>query len=118
MQRTQHPACIMTSQSHFEIFNLAHSARDSQPTFPDFLCLPIELRPNLIRVHLSTRTEGSSIQEARTIKERYCATVNGHQVLSKLWQVNREARKVALRFYRIHLPCMLRWGVPHDNATV
>ncbi|KAF2176952.1 hypothetical protein K469DRAFT_721140 [Zopfia rhizophila CBS 207.26] len=38
----------------------------------------------------------------------YTATVRGFQAHSKLLRVNSESRKVALRFYRVHIPCYLR----------
>ncbi|KAK1750329.1 hypothetical protein QBC47DRAFT_418109 [Echria macrotheca] len=42
---------------------------------------------------------------------RYVATVHhGRFLHSKLLRVNREARRVALRFYRVHMPCWLLRG--------
>ena len=50
-------------------------------------------------------------QETETVastskSERYRAYVEGYQVLSKLLQVNCEAREAALEFYRVPLPCL------------
>jgi len=47
----------------------------------------------------------------------YVATVqHGRFMHSKLLRVNREARRVALRFYRVHIPCWLR-AVSRQNSS-
>lgn len=46
----------------------------------------------------------------------YTATVDGSQIHSKLLHINRESRSVALKFYRVHLPCYFETkNSPHSG---
>jgi hypothetical protein len=51
----------------------------------------------------------------------YSATVKGYRLYTKLLRINRESREVALRFYRVYIPCYLQthmegWG--RSTATM
>jgi hypothetical protein len=107
-------------QPHLQIFTppTTHGDESYFHRFPE---LPIELRQKiwrhslqrerLIRIRLVPEPNAKS-----TIgNERYTATVNGHQVLSKLLRVNREPREAALGFYRVHIPCRFA-GIRKDVA--
>ncbi|KAF2671522.1 hypothetical protein BT63DRAFT_477992 [Microthyrium microscopicum] len=82
-----------------------------QAKFHSFPKLPTEIRLMIWR---------HSLQGQRVIRihlEGFPTrwTVDGHQVLSKLFRVNREARWAALRFYRVHLACHLKQAGRNDG---
>lgn len=106
---------------------LSTSGSAEDPTFPLFPFLPKELRlqiwesavprERLIRVSLKQhrgRRYELAAAEPRYLQrnalrkpisgERYRASVEGHKLNSKFLSVDSEAREVALRFYRIHIP--------------
>ena len=120
------------SQPHLQIFNnIWKNAPRKQSGFACFASLPTELRQQIwlcslqrermIRVAMrpSTRDQATTFI-LRSTDTPYVAVVEGHQTLSKLLRVNREARQAALRFYRVHFPCMLRdehTGKKQEKAT-
>jgi hypothetical protein len=119
----------MSSQPHLQIFNYIQTPCDEESKFHRFPQLPLEIRQmiwlyslqreRIIRLYLEEFIDLPSTQEAEDATNksaRYCVSVNGYQVLSKLLRLNRESRDVALRFYRVHFPCILRRG-PLSNET-
>lgn len=99
--------------------SVLNEKHDEDHYFPQFSLLPWELRHQIwtcalqrrrmIRVDLAVAEPNTlTEQEAKETKYgRSTLYVNGFRVLSKLLRVNSEARKAALEFYRVHLPCVL-----------
>jgi hypothetical protein len=113
-----------------------HSPPHQQPFIPDqvqtdrsnFHCFPLlpkELRQQIwesalqrsriIHLHLkdpsivpAPMTDAAEMSRLASNGERFWATADGHQTLSKMFRVNREAREAALSFYRVRFPCWLR----------
>jgi hypothetical protein len=119
----------MSPKSHLQILNADRATHNNESTFTLFPLLPTELRLKIWRHSLQRRRiikvflraerlfhpEQTTTQETESTTpgskiERYRAYVNGWQTLSKLMRVNCEAREAALEFYRVHLPCWLRYG--------
>ncbi|KAF2667828.1 hypothetical protein BT63DRAFT_426674 [Microthyrium microscopicum] len=126
----------MDTQPHLKIFNTPqkHDAR-----FPLFTKLPPEIRfmiwqcalqrNRIIKLSLRPLSVADGADTGSYIDgtERYHLIVNGIQLQSKIFQVNRESREAALVFYRVHLPCqfpfkprekdIMKWaqGVFHYN---
>lgn len=51
--------------------------------------------------------------------EEYIIILCERQAISKLFRVNLESRKAALRFYRVHLPCRWAWeGRVEENGML
>jgi len=122
----------MSSQPHLQIFRGSQPAGDEESNFSHFGLLPKEIRlkiwrhslqrQRIIKIHLKPQTNHTGNQEAESTgsasnKERYCAVVKGYQLLSKLFRVSGEAREVALKFYRVQLPCMLTRGAWGQETT-
>ena len=122
----------MSSQPHLQIFTSGPITHKGDSNFPLFSLLPQELRlkiwrhglerQRIIKVHLERQTEQTAHQAAESTgsaskRERYCAVVDGYQVLTKLLRVNSESREAALEFYRVHLPCTLTGGSTGEGTT-
>ena len=122
----------MSSQPHLQIFTSGRPTHDEQLSFSFFSLLPKELRLNtwrhalqrqrILNLHIKSRTEQTVTQTAKiteftTKRERYCAVVDGCQVLSKFLRVNRESREEALKFYRVHLPCRFTDAAAGEGKT-
>ncbi|KAI1485560.1 hypothetical protein F5X96DRAFT_659429 [Biscogniauxia mediterranea] len=120
---------MMASQSRPQVFARApHHTSGQDVRFPLFPQLPTELRlkiwqlsllerQRLIKVHLMSRTIMDLLLIAHRNEEPepdshhgenspyYCAIVDGAPMRSKLMRVNAEARRQALAFYRVRIPC-------------
>jgi hypothetical protein len=48
----------------------------------------------------------------------YCVFVEGYQLMSKLLRVTRESREVALKFYRVHIPCKFITTEPEERTII
>ncbi|KAI1113226.1 hypothetical protein F5Y14DRAFT_442060 [Nemania sp. NC0429] len=100
-------------------FPVLNDSYEQEYSFPRFNSLPWELRNmvwnfalqrrRLIRVSLKRKEpRGPTEEQARAVRYgRPFLHVHGYQLLSQLLRVNSEARRAALAFYRVHLPCML-----------
>ncbi|TGJ81452.1 hypothetical protein E0Z10_g7324 [Xylaria hypoxylon] len=107
--------------------SLLNKEYNEDHVFPQFVLLPWELRNQvwkyalqkrrMIRVSLKERQpDDITEQESRDIKYGRCSLfINGSQLFGKLLRVNSEARKAALEFYRVQLPCVLTH--PGSNDT-
>ncbi|RSL81260.1 hypothetical protein CEP52_017234 [Fusarium oligoseptatum] len=113
-----------SSNEHLQIFTLP-----PQPTatFPLFPCLPVDVRyliweqalshERLLRIALELVTidENKSVKRKKTHDrlykpgEEYHIVLKERQAISKLFHVTSESRRVALSFYRVHLPCRYEW---------
>jgi hypothetical protein len=106
--------------SNDQSFRLLNQSYNDKRDFPQFSLLPWELRDQvwrsalqkkrLIRVTLKQK-QPDDITERESRDIQYGGSslfVDGFQLLSKLLRVNSEARNVALAFYRVRLPCVLR----------
>lgn len=118
----------MAIESEIAVLNSTMKATSQERTFHLFPSLPKELRldiweeavprERLIRVYLSLLKEREDKLPPRYLKKnhlgnpisgpRYKAVAEGHQINSKFLCVNKEAREVALAFYRVHMPFSLR----------
>ncbi|KAF2972780.1 hypothetical protein GQX73_g828 [Xylaria multiplex] len=112
---------MMTSLivSEGQSLGLLNKEYNEDHVFPQFVLLPWELRNQvweyalhkrrLIRVTLKEgQPNDITEQESSDIKYGRCSLfINGSQLFSKLLRVNSEARKAALKFYRVRLPCVL-----------
>ena len=122
----------MSSQPHLQIFTSSRTTHDEESNFPLFPLLPQEIRlkiwrhslqrQRIIKLHLKGRTEQTVTQAAESTgsaskSERYCAVVDGYQVLSKLLRVNSESREAALEFYRVRLPCRFTGRATREGTT-
>ncbi|KAL9627972.1 MAG: hypothetical protein Q9164_007432 [Protoblastenia rupestris] len=122
----------MSSQLHLQIFISGQTTHDEESSFSFFPLLPNELRLNIwrhalqrqriINLHIKSRTEQTASQAAEITefagkRERYCAVVDGCQVLSRFLRVNRESREEALKFYRVHLPCSFTNAAVGEGTT-
>ena len=122
----------MSSQPHLKIFTSGQITHDERSNFPLFLLLPQEIRlkiwrhslqrQRIIKLHLECQTEQTATEAAERTgfaskSERYCAVVDGYQVLTKLLRVNSESREAALNFFRVHLPCSLVGGATGEGTT-
>lgn len=99
--------------------SLLNPKYDEDYRFPQFALLPWELRNQvwgfalrkrrLLRLCITERhPEGLEEHESRSIRYGRCSLLaDGYQAFSKLLSVNSEARKAALEFYRVQLPCVL-----------
>ncbi|KAH7372233.1 hypothetical protein BKA66DRAFT_468449 [Pyrenochaeta sp. MPI-SDFR-AT-0127] len=104
---------------------------DSEQSFEFFQMLTIELRLSiweyavqqnrLLKVDIEPSNTAADAPAYSTTNKfnkvvsgsAYTITVQGFHCHSNLLRVNREARKVALRFYRVQIPCYLQMcGVP------
>ncbi|KAI0535546.1 hypothetical protein GGR58DRAFT_439822 [Xylaria digitata] len=105
--------------SEGQSISLLNKEYNEDHVFPQFVLLPWELRNQvweyalrkrrMIRVSLREgQPDDITEQESRDIKYGRCSLfINGSQLFSKLLRVNSEARKAALEFYRVRLPCVL-----------
>ncbi|KAI1069852.1 hypothetical protein LB507_007912 [Fusarium sp. FIESC RH6] len=100
----------MSSQQYLEIFN---PAPKSYPDFHQFSRFPAEIRclvweqalshERWVRVKLEPGLRDSDVEDAP--KPDYEIYVHMDTKISKLFRITRESRRVALRFYRVQLPC-------------
>ncbi|KUI70892.1 hypothetical protein VM1G_06413 [Cytospora mali] len=115
----------MASEANTSVLNSIMKVTPQHATFHPFPSLPKELRlqiweeavprERLIRVSLTIPGERQVDPPPRWLEKnhlgkpisgpRYRALAEGHQLNSKFLRVNKEAREVALAFYRVHLPC-------------
>lgn len=122
----------MPSQPHLQVFNPDRSAQDGEPHFHLFNQLPTEVRlkiwgralekQRIINVQLSGPPEQweTGIEDgvdSSGDSGRYCAYVDGYQLMSKFLRVTSESREVALKFYRVRLPCRLTIE-PNDTEEI
>lgn len=116
----------MTPSQHLQIINPGY-CRGKDVLFSQFSRLPTELRfriwrlsaerHRLLELELGVKAPSDSVEAPpysntnalnKLISGRnYTITVRGFQLYSKLLRVNSESRGVALRFYRVHIPCYL-----------
>ena len=121
---------IMSLPSHLQMINAPTTGQENCELFPSFRLLPKELRLKIwrhamqrqrfLKVCVKDRVRcGHDLPEPTSFQEPYCAHIDGHQVLPKYLRVNHESREETLRFYRVHLPCMLYTGQTSGkrNAT-
>lgn len=131
----------MGSQSGVKILNVELMGPSEQRVFHLFPDLPKELRLQIweaaiprermiqisIALHEGRRYELAAAEprylERNALRkpisgERYRAVVEGEQLHSKFLRVNSEARKAALRFYRVHLPVYLSGPNYTERATL
>ncbi|GAW19156.1 hypothetical protein ANO14919_086400 [Xylariales sp. No.14919] len=109
--------------------SLLNKEYNEDHVFPQFVLLPWELRnevwkyasqkKRMIRVSLKERQpDDITAQESSDTKYGRCFLfINGSQLFSKLLRVNSEARKAALEFYRVRLPCVLTHPGSNDART-
>ncbi|KAI1454817.1 hypothetical protein F4805DRAFT_299305 [Annulohypoxylon moriforme] len=107
----------------------------STQTFTLFSSLPPELRieiwkwslvrKRIIQTRIETRESmdellaGKGITRSDTRQhEDHSISVGGYKTVSKLFRVNRESRRSALEFYRVHLQCWLTKSLNDDAATM
>jgi hypothetical protein len=116
----------MEAPAHLRLFNPQHGVEDT-PTFHAFVQLPAELRlkiwqhavarPRFINVGLTGLT-AAGLEAAKLSMESYqqwledgdrsyTILIEGYRTTSRFLRVNREARKAALEFYRVRIPCTL-----------
>ncbi|GAB1316976.1 2EXR domain-containing protein [Madurella fahalii] len=106
-----------------QIINLSYNGGDGHLSFRLFPKLPTELRVRIWELSLERHrllelniepqhdSEEVPLYSARNALNNvisgrnYSVTVKGLAIYSKLLRVNREARRAALRFYRVHIPC-------------
>lgn len=118
----------MAIDSEIAVLNSTMKATPQDRIFHLFPSLPKELRldiweeavprERLIRVYLSLLKGSEDKLPPRYLEKnhlgnpisgpRYKAVAEGHQINSKFLCVNKEAREVALAFYRVHMPFSLR----------
>lgn len=111
----------LSSQPHLRMFNCTQTTNE-ESVFSLFPLLPPEIRleiwlhslqrPRIIKVyfehHIGEPAEVETPPRSRAI-------VQGYQALSKLLRVNRESRRAALSFYRVHIPCRLKEGSTEEG---
>ncbi|RSL47752.1 hypothetical protein CEP54_013249 [Fusarium duplospermum] len=51
-------------------------------------------------------------------RKRYIIVLLGPFPISKLFRANQESRHMALRFYRVHMPCRYRWKHVEKSGTL
>ncbi|KAF4630742.1 hypothetical protein G7Y89_g7399 [Cudoniella acicularis] len=125
----------MTASQHLQIVNPCYS-RGEDVLFGQFLILPAELRlriwqvaveqHRLLEVEIEPPSDSGDAPPYSTINalnnlisgRNYFATVQGYQLHSKLLYINRESREVALRFYRVHIPCYLQSSKDGIERTI
>jgi hypothetical protein len=116
----------MAAVQHLQIINPSHP-HGTTAMFSLFSSLAIELRIRIweyvLKHHRLLKFEikdnGPSPSPDSTTKtpgQDYTATIQGIQLYSKLLRVNREARKAALKFYRVHIPCYLPTSDQHQGS--
>lgn len=124
----------MPQQPHLQTLNDVQLPLSGETEFSPFPKLPPEIRlliwqhsmrrRRIIQLRLESRQRrrpqlSGNEDHFGPHGERFCAFVNGYQVLSKLLRVNSESRQAALSFYRVHIPCVLQRevNVTEDNFT-
>ncbi|KIM97815.1 hypothetical protein OIDMADRAFT_147340 [Oidiodendron maius Zn] len=105
-----------------------HQVQTDRPNFHCFPLLPKELRLKIWEfalsrsriIHLRLKdlqdpragpaptTDAAEMSRMTTNNERFWISADGHQTLSKMFCVSREAREEALSFYRVRFPCWFR----------
>ncbi|KAK3389871.1 hypothetical protein B0H63DRAFT_105021 [Podospora didyma] len=117
---------MATQDQHLEVINPSYFTSETA-SFDRFPRLPAELRLKIWRTSLKqhrilsltvqypqqpveTPIRYSTINKLGKLVSggRYTATLRGWPLYSKLLRVNRESREEALKFYRVHFPCMIR----------
>lgn len=117
-------------REHLEIFNGGEEQARHQAghqTFAVFPQLPEDLRLQIWRTSLQRErmiqicvhpvfqcAPGDSGGDFTPITTGYRTAVRGPRVLSRLLRVSREARRAALAFFRVRIPCTFR-AVPPTN---
>ncbi|KAI1316786.1 hypothetical protein F5Y16DRAFT_420157 [Xylariaceae sp. FL0255] len=114
----------MSSEQHLQIIN---PRQESQPSvsFSPFTRLPPELRleiwrfsikhPRLIRVFTTPRGD---VKAPGAREPPYLVEAVGARLHVDLLQVNQEARRAALSFYRVRLPCRFFTGGGEIRGTL
>src|SRR5579862_562593 len=115
----------MAASQHLQIINPPY-CRGEDVLFSQFPMLPTELRLRIwqcsveqhrlveVEVEPLLGSEDAPLYSTTNALNKlisgrnYTATAQGFQLHSKLLRVNSESRKVALRFYRVHIPCYLQ----------
>ncbi|KAI1176010.1 hypothetical protein F4777DRAFT_548173 [Nemania sp. FL0916] len=100
------------------VVQVLNQTYDEEHSFPQFNLLPWEIRNNIWTCALQVRRlirarlwedHPMGLTEEEAAKMRYgrpYLLVRKHKLLSKLLSVNSEARRAALLFYRVRLPCL------------
>lgn len=76
--------------------------------------IKLRLRNRLLMDGLLARQGGSRPQTHSD--ESYGVVIDGYQIISKLFRVNRDSRYAAMAFYRVQFPCWLVKGATKDDA--
>ncbi|KAJ5697722.1 hypothetical protein N7488_011406 [Penicillium malachiteum] len=122
---------IIPHKPHLEIVNGLLEKPQSDSKFTLFCFLPIEIRliiweyalqkRRIIRVDIvSAQSEhlppDNKPEDVNVRRQSWVAKVFGLHMISKLFRVNQESRRVAKAFYRIRMPCSL-YDTPlsHDS---
>ena len=125
----------MAASQHLQIVNPCYS-RGEDVLFGQFPMLSAELRlriwqvaveqHRLLEVEIEPPSDSGDAPPYSTINalnnlisgRNYFATVQGYHLHSKLLYINRESREVALRFYRVHIPCYLQTSEDGIERTI
>ncbi|KAJ4269806.1 hypothetical protein NW762_001475 [Fusarium torreyae] len=108
-------------EAHLQIIN---SVPSSTKTFPLFTELPGDTRWLIWEkalsheriLHVSLATTATSLKN--TTGQGYCIYLSERLAISKLFRVTSESRRVALAFYRVHLPCGYTFAPHHQRVGV
>lgn len=118
-------ACAEGQQRSFQLFpSLPKELRLQiwEAAIPRERMIHVTLKPHEGRRYDLAAAEPRYLQRNALRKpisgERYRAVVEGTQLNSKFLSVNSEARKVALDFYRVHLPVYLTGPDYTERATL
>ena len=110
----------MASQPHLQPINSPQIIHHQAATFPLFTTLPKELRTKIwryalrhqriVQLHINNqrgKTASEAGENPDSVKngELYFTVVDGGQLLSKCFHVDKESREEVLKHYRVHLPC-------------
>lgn len=133
-----HASNNMAHEPSIAVLNSLLTVAPQERNFHIFSSLPKEIRlqiwedsiprERLLRVFLGVMEAREDDPQPRYLEKnhlgkpisgpRYKAMAEGHQINSKFLRVNKEAREVALAFYRVHMPFSLKApGAVRDEET-
>lgn len=119
---------MSASERHLRVYN-----RKQEPTetyFPQFTRLPLDLRLCIweyalpkerflqVRLIVEQRAKRVAPSESGQADDDYQVTLEGRKFISKFLHVCQEARRVALKFYRVRMPCRYQHGDTTKNGTL
>jgi hypothetical protein len=125
----------MATPQHLQIINPRYN-HDQNISFNQFPRLSPELRMHIWRIAITENrllelevglpSDAEAYHESHPYSttnalnnlvsgRNYVATMKGFQLHSELFRVNRESRDVALRFYRVHIPCYLQTNMDRSE---